>query len=1121
MKIKLLLLLLIFSASSFAQGEANNWFFGLFGGIQFQEDGTVLPLSGGQMLTNEGCSTISDADGNLLFYTDGRNVWDRNHVLMPNGNYNMGTGLNGDPSSTQSGIIVPKKDSPDIYYIFTVDEPHHDNATSYPNQFTGIYSDTQDSVPSADDGFNNGLNYSIVDLSITGANGSIGDVTTRNVHLVTYNPANIEELKFKCSEKITAVKNGDGTGYWVIAHFTNKFYAFAVSATGVNETPVVTEIAPLVPLGGYRRNAIGCIKVSPSGDKLAIAHQQFGLFPGLAEPTGAVYLYDFNNVTGVLSSPVQIMNNISPYGVEFSPQGKKLYVSYSNEPSSGNGFINQYDLLAGNIPASAFTVGFTSQAGTLQLGPNGKIYRAVISSSFLDVIAAPEEDGALCNFQPSSQFISGTCVFGLPPFITSFFSANILIANKCEGQPTQFDLNVNGSFDSVVWDFGDGTPTSAETEPTHTYNVAGSYNITATITRQGETTEISSQVTIADIPVANTPGNLVGCDPDNNGVTTFALSDNTNAILGTQSNTLFDVKYFTSQANADTNTGALNAASYTNITNPETIYARVYNKLNSTCYSTTSFQISVSNTPVLLGNSYSQCDDDLDGDDANGITQFDLAAVTESLVQDHLNYTTTYYLSEANATNESDALPATFSNTTANEQVIFARIVNTAAPTCFTIQPITLRVNNLPAPTNEPVLVQCDTGVVSDGITRFNLTEANNLLTQGNPDGNLAVQYYLSTTEAATGSPLPFSYTNTSNPQTIVAKITNTITGCVRIQELRLQVNTNNTSALQLERCDDDANEDGHALFNLADAGLEGTADSVTYYAFLHDALMEQNPIAADYTNVIVNLQNVYARLENNNDCVALQEIKLIVRPLPDIAPTAEAIVCVNTGELIELTSGVAPNATGYNFEWSTGETTSSIWVNQPGTYTVNVINNNNISACGRLRTITVNPSDVAVIDHIAIVDLVDNSTVTVYVHPTGNVATTYAYSLDAPDGPFQDSNYFQNVAPGIHTVYVSDSQGCGVVSKEIAVLGIPKFFTPNGDGINDTWDIIGINSKFYKNSQINIFDRFGKLVGGVDPKGRGWDGTYNGRRLPATDYWYVITLETGRVVKGHFSMIR
>jgi hypothetical protein len=105
MKIRLLILFLLISSASFSQGEANNWFFGQFGGIQFQSDGTVIPLPGGQMNTSEGCSTISDSAGNLLFYTDGRNVWDRNHVLMPNGDYFGGTGLMGDPSSTQSGII--------------------------------------------------------------------------------------------------------------------------------------------------------------------------------------------------------------------------------------------------------------------------------------------------------------------------------------------------------------------------------------------------------------------------------------------------------------------------------------------------------------------------------------------------------------------------------------------------------------------------------------------------------------------------------------------------------------------------------------------------------------------------------------------------------------------------------------------------------------------------------------------------------------------------------------------------------------------------------------------------------------------------------------------------------
>mgnify|MGYP006260753147 CR=1 FL=1 len=144
----------------------------------------------------------------------------------PNGDYFAGRGLFGDPSSTQSGIIIPKPGNPDVYYIFTVDEPHHENAATYPNRNTAVTMDE-------DDGFNNGFNYSIVNLSVVGNNGSIGNVTTRNTHLITYDPnPNGEEIKYKCSEKITAVRDGSG-GYWVITHFVNRFYAFRITSTGV------------------------------------------------------------------------------------------------------------------------------------------------------------------------------------------------------------------------------------------------------------------------------------------------------------------------------------------------------------------------------------------------------------------------------------------------------------------------------------------------------------------------------------------------------------------------------------------------------------------------------------------------------------------------------------------------------------------------------------------------------------------------------------------------------------------------------------------------------------------------------------------------------------------------
>jgi gliding motility-associated-like protein len=656
-------------------------------------------------------------------------------------------------------------------------------------------------------------------------------------------------------------------------------------------------------------------------------------------------------------------------------------------------------------------------------------------------------------------------------------------------------------------------------KPVHTYAAAGNYTVTATITRQGETTQISRDITIAVVPVANTAPTITECDPDNNNITTFTLNDNNAAILGTQSSTQFEVKYYATQENADNNTAPLSGTAYTNTANPETIYARIYNKSNNRCYATTSFEIKVANTPVMLGNSFSICDDALDGNDTNGLATFDLGAVTQAIVQNTTDFSTSYYATEADAQSELNPLPVSFTNTVPNEQVVYARVVNNAAPVCFLITPVTLTVNPLPANITDALLVQCDTGTAADGITQFNLLQANNLITGGIVDRE--VEYFLNATEAATGTPLPSFYTNISNPQLIVAKVTNTQTGCVRLINLRLQVNTANTTPISLELCDDDGTEDGLRLFDLTEAGLEGTADSVIYYAFLHDALQEQNPISTDYTNSMVSLQSVYARLENTNNCVALQEIKLIVRPLPNIVTEDEAIVCVNTGEFIELDSGVSGNAAGYEFLWSTGATTRRISVNQPGVYTVNVINANNISRCERLRTITVNPSNVAIIDHIEVIDLVDNNTVTVYVSPTGNVNTTYLYSLDAPNGPFQESNHFEYVTAGIHTVYVSDVNGCGVVSKEIAVLQIPKFFTPNGDGINDTWDIVGMNSEFYKNSEIIIFDRFGKMLSNVDPKGRGWNGLYNGHPLPATDYWYVVTLDNGRTVKGHFSMIR
>lgn len=158
-------------AYTFAQQEASYWYFGQNAGLQFNAgNGTVTAITDGQLNTLEGCTSISDTNGNLLFYSDGRTVWNANHVPMTNASEALSTGLKGDNSSTSSGLIVPKPQDPDSYYIFTVDEPHHDNP-SPPN--------------GNDDGVNNGLMYSLVDITLDAGLGNVVD-TEKNVPLITY-----------------------------------------------------------------------------------------------------------------------------------------------------------------------------------------------------------------------------------------------------------------------------------------------------------------------------------------------------------------------------------------------------------------------------------------------------------------------------------------------------------------------------------------------------------------------------------------------------------------------------------------------------------------------------------------------------------------------------------------------------------------------------------------------------------------------------------------------------------------------------------------------------------------------------------------------------------------------
>ncbi|WP_084404193.1 T9SS type B sorting domain-containing protein [Flavobacterium tegetincola] len=316
-----------------------------------------------------------------------------------------------------------------------------------------------------------------------------------------------------------------------------------------------------------------------------------------------------------------------------------------------------------------------------------------------------------------------------------------------------------------------------------------------------------------------------------------------------------------------------------------------------------------------------------------------------------------------------------------------------------------------------------------------------------------------------------------------------------------------------LLECKDDGSQFG--TFNLTEQTPEilGNQEPANYQVTYHfteaDANADINPLPAGYTNVS-NPQTIFARVEHKSIklCYAVTSFKVVVGMKPAVMTPAPAFICENFTKKLTAENGFDA------YEWSTGETTQSIVVNQPGTYTVTVKNVYDEFSCDASVNYIVTSSGPATIQSVETSDWSSNkNSATINVTGSG----TYVYSLDNVN--FQTSNTFTDLLPGFYTVYVKDINGCGTVKEDFVLLNYPKYFTPNGDGYNDTWHIRF--SAYEPNLNVDIFDRFGKFIIRLKGGEAGWDGTYNGQTLFSTDYWFVVIREDGKVYRGHFSLKR
>lgn len=461
-RLLLIIIGLFLGSISYAQHYADNWLFGEFG-LKFQDDSVIVKLDYAPH-QYRGMGIISDKNGNLLFYSDGFSVWNKNHVLMPNGKSLISA--TGSPLSQES-LIVPKPGSETIYYLFTVN-PYNGQASS-------------------------GLYYSIIDLSL---NNGLGDVVLKGKKVLN-----------QVSIRITAVYHQNKQDVWVIVQKdnTSNYYSYLLSPSGLSELPVISAGSRILATSN------GQLKASPDGRKVVSTYGGFDLF-------------DFNNSTGQLFN---LMSFTSPipyvgfYGTEFSSDATKLFVHLHG--STGESGMYQYDLSGQSYEQinNSRILLFNEDYNTftqMQLAPNGKIYITKGGGGggmeHLGVIENPNEYGNDCKIVENSLYLEGKVTTGdhAPNFIQNyFFKTSFAVTNTCQGSLAEFHVTNESFLDSVRWYFGEGS-SSNNLQPTFKYVKVGDYSVRLLAHYADKTDTIDKTITINPSPEFDLGKDTTVCD---------------------------------------------------------------------------------------------------------------------------------------------------------------------------------------------------------------------------------------------------------------------------------------------------------------------------------------------------------------------------------------------------------------------------------------------------------------------------------------------------------------------------------------------------------------------------------------------------------------------------------
>lgn len=668
-------------------------------------------------------------------------------------------------------------------------------------------------------------------------------------------------------------------------------------------------------------------------------------------------------------------------------------------------------------------------------------------------------------------------------------------------------------------------------------------------------------LTVNDLPVVNTPSIYSQCDDASNdgqaffNLTLDSIKEEINPNYVAEN---FTFSYYSNQTDAESsNSPITNPDAYQDGLgfSPETVWIRV--ETPKGCASVVPLSLEVTPSSAALDtyspNSISQCDDGIDVRD--GISTFDLTSIKDhitNVIFSAINVSVHFYESQTDAELEINEIIdiANHQNTNSpNSQDIWVRVKSDLSNNCLGLKvfPNLLIVEALPVANQVNMLRQCDDDF--DGAYPFDIStlEATVLGTQSPSD--ISISYFDSNGKPLNnfnGNPVTSPLPNTLliDSQTITIRLTNnTPNACYDETSLEFIVDTQPVANAVLDQivCDGDAgdiDDDGLYPFDTSSFEnyiLQGQTGMDIYYDYIDengnavvDSKTLPNPLISGTQTITANVVNPI-----NTSCTASTTFELIVNPLPDFTIDTPQIVCTSDPTFTIVLDPIEANPSEvYTYSWTLNDTkiatSSTLAVSTPGTYTITLTKTDG-TACSRTKDVFVNASELATItqNDITIVDISDDNSLTINNSNLGQ--GDYEFALedafttlqDEAFFNYQDDSTFNHLKGGLYKLYVRDKKGCGTTFIEISIIGYPKFFTPNGDGVNDYWQIQGVNAQFQPNTNIYIFDRYGKLLKQLNPLSNGWDGTFNGHLLSNDDYWFKVLLQDGRQFMGHFTLKR